>query len=488
MHSSIFSYNLSRSYPFRWFTPVVIVGGILATILVSFLSVGTSGYQLVSISSADPNITESERTWFGRGLGSIFGSMQPSCVSTTIPLNTILYTNNSALPYTLAAVSTIGADNTLITQGSLVYHNNPLENCTISDVQIKFNNVERSANSIATQVQGASLYAHLGCTVEADQGVAMVNLTASYDYLPDDNNRQVMTFVGRNATTQASLYWGESLLLMYWIQLTDALITENRQREDGFYKGTAKFPMSSMALSETAHAKSLAYFSSPACYFVMLGDSGTDVIGGYCQDPTVAELAEGAYNGDLRNLTRPLPNIWIPADTLSKVLVSTVLADLGQVDSAPDNILANKDLLTYFTQNFTAINASLATDRPDGQNINLDLNLAYLPFSENDATKYDLRITPSTLATNYICQVPVLKPAGSLIVAVLIADLVLLQTIWRVFKLVTDHVLVKRYPELQYCEGCRQKDHTAIGLERISSPSGSSTKSLTSGGYEQLRS
>ena len=57
MYQSLFSYNITRSYPFRWLTPVVIIGGIVATILVSFLNVAATGYELYSLSSADPNAT-----------------------------------------------------------------------------------------------------------------------------------------------------------------------------------------------------------------------------------------------------------------------------------------------------------------------------------------------------------------------------------------------------------------------------------------------
>lgn len=39
--------------------------------------------------------------------------------------------------------------------------------------------------------------------------------------------------------------------------------------------------------------------------------------------------------------------------------------------------------------------------------------------------------------------------------SVLIADLVLLQTIWRVFKLAIDRALVTRLPKMRFCEGCQ---------------------------------
>lgn len=46
MASSMFDYSISRPYPFRWFTPVVIVGGAIALVLFSFLNLVSTGYYL----------------------------------------------------------------------------------------------------------------------------------------------------------------------------------------------------------------------------------------------------------------------------------------------------------------------------------------------------------------------------------------------------------------------------------------------------------
>jgi hypothetical protein len=47
MHKSIFSYNLSRPYPYPWFTWVVVIGGVLATALFSVVNLAADGYELV---------------------------------------------------------------------------------------------------------------------------------------------------------------------------------------------------------------------------------------------------------------------------------------------------------------------------------------------------------------------------------------------------------------------------------------------------------
>jgi hypothetical protein len=56
-HESIFTYPLSRPYPFRWYTPAVIVGTLCLLALFSYLNVAMSGYELVLQTTFDPNAT-----------------------------------------------------------------------------------------------------------------------------------------------------------------------------------------------------------------------------------------------------------------------------------------------------------------------------------------------------------------------------------------------------------------------------------------------
>lgn len=483
MHESLFSYNLSRPYPFKWFTPVVLIGGVLITVAVSFLSIGTSGYQLISVSSSDPNATEAGKTWFGQGLGSIIGSMQPSCAPTTIPLDTVLYTNNTALQYTLKGVSTIDASDGRAAQGSLVYHNNALHNCTVTSVQIVFEGLERSAVNIARQQQGAELTAYVGCTVETPQGRMEVNMTATYNYLPDGNTEYTF-FHGRNVSTQASLYWAESMLLMYWLQLTNTLYLQNQDEKYRYFKGMANLNRANSGPpTNNTDVKSLDFFSTPSCVFLPFSNTGLESLVAFCDSSPVSALANGP--GDSNH---PLPAIWIPADSISKTLYYTVLTDLGQVNSPYVNLFTDKQLLEYFTLNFTAINSSIWQGNRHiwGENMDIDKSLAYTPFTEANATIYDLKVNPSTLATNYLCQIPHLKPTGSLIVSVLIADLVLLQVVWRIFKLVTDYWVVKRQPQLKYCEGCLSRRRDLGQRAEVFSYSGMEREVKKPGSYVAL--
>jgi len=58
-HASFFSYSLSKLYPFRWFTPLVLIVFIILATLFSILNYSPSGFEQVSQTSPDPNATVS---------------------------------------------------------------------------------------------------------------------------------------------------------------------------------------------------------------------------------------------------------------------------------------------------------------------------------------------------------------------------------------------------------------------------------------------
>ena len=87
--------------------------------------------------------------------------------------------------------------------------------------------------------------------------------------------------------------------------------------------------------------------------------------------------------------------------------------------------------------------------------MSLHKSLANESFSAADAGNWNLGVAPAVLATTYMCQVPQAKPAGVLFLSVLIADLVLLQAIWLLFKLIMDGFFVKE--EMLVCRGCSRE-------------------------------
>lgn len=159
-------------------------------------------------------------------------------------------------------------------------------------------------------------------------------------------------------------------------------------------------------------------------------------------------ISPGEYNdissvSDL-NAVNAYPKIWIQGDSLAKSTYSTILTDLGQI-SSKTNILADANLLQHFTSNFSLALKHVANAIPGP---------ATQDYDTLKATTGPLGTTPSVISTNYICQVPRLKSAGNIFVAVLVADLVFLQAIWKIFTLSTGFFLLRKKPGVNHCEGC----------------------------------
>ena len=443
MHSSIFSYNLTRSYPFRWITPVVLIGGLVATALVSFLNLATAGYQLVSITSTDGNETQSTQTWFDRWPSFMVGKMQASCESAVIPLDSQFYTNNSALAHVLTGVWRTDETGQTTNFGSLVYQNNLLANCSINWLLIEINGMSRPAGSIAIQQTGATLTAFTRCGISSG---LVLGVTTSYDLLPDMVYPSLVpffSFLTRNSTGKSSLYFGEPLLAMYWIQLTNAYQLENQKSGSHYFKGTITLGRSQLAPTTAEEIKSIDFFDSVTCYFVPFNGTGMVSVIDFCRtSPDHTSLGSVMSDG-----LSPLPDIWQPADFLAKSLYYSVMADLGQHYLNP---LVDPDLLEYFTQNFSDFTAAQS---PWGDNIVPNWGLANQSYTAQNASSYNLGINASTISTSYLCQIPQLKSSGTLVFAVLVADLVLLQGLWTLFKLMVDGCLINK-TRMKSCEGC----------------------------------
>ncbi len=134
------------------------------------------------------------------------------------------------------------------------------------------------------------------------------------------------------------------------------------------------------------------------------------------------------------------PTVFLQVDRLAKSYYSTVLADLGQ-QTGP-NILTD-----------SALTAQMFTGAPDQNNIFSGglPNETYLILKDMTGP---LSISPSTFYVEYECQVPQRKSAGSLVIAILVADLVFLQTLWKLFNWATTAWVQHKDPEANYCKRC----------------------------------
>jgi hypothetical protein len=443
-HESIFSYGINRPYPFKWFTPVVLAGFLVATVLFSFLNFASNGYDLIVQTSSDPNTTISEGIWFQNWPSYLTSKVKPSCQSVDIHVNTLLFTNQTALTYTLTDVWQVlaGGGNRSVLP-SLTYFNNVIEQCAVTSIEVDLEALDRSANQFAYSEWGASVRAYVSCTIEGASGQTSFNLTTTYDYVPETVAFSGLyhflgtNFLDRDKEKRASLYWGESLMSMYWAYLTRSMQDIRVNATDfglpGIRKGTISFTPNNSSISDITH---LGFFEVDYRFIVDEGLGAFSVIwpGLYNEPVSVASL----------NGINAYPNIWIQVDSLAKSTYSTILTDLGQASSTP-NILTDGNTLQYFTSNFSLALQHTANAAPGP---------ATQEYDTLKATTGPLGITPSVISTNYICQIPQLKSGGNLFLAVLVADLVFLQALWKIFTLATDWLLLRKRPSANQCQGC----------------------------------
>ncbi|KAH8156881.1 hypothetical protein CIB48_g11361 [Xylaria polymorpha] len=159
----------------------------------------------------------------------------------------------------------------------------------------------------------------------------------------------------------------------------------------------------------------------------------------FCGNNTIPWLVEG--NGVDGHEFEPYSNIWNAVDFLGNAMWFTVMTGLGQNDNTIPNMLAYPDLLANLSQNVTnEVQVFEATQSSSGRGIilKIDTDLETASFDPSAAPQ------PSYLSTNYICQTPRTKSAATRASTIIIANLVLLQTIWQVFKLILDYVLLGR--------------------------------------------
>lgn len=64
MYESFFTYNLTRPYPYKWFSWVVGLGGLGFLVFFSIVNLAANGYALNYVYTTDPNGTLSETRWF----------------------------------------------------------------------------------------------------------------------------------------------------------------------------------------------------------------------------------------------------------------------------------------------------------------------------------------------------------------------------------------------------------------------------------------
>ena len=145
-------------------------------------------------------------------------------------------------------------------------------------------------------------------------------------------------------------------------------------------------------------------------------------------------------------------------DGLIKSIYFTISTDLGR--DGPSNALASPTQVMKFANEtyklYGFLNQTASTsDDPGSDRIDnwASHNTTISDFYKSVGTGIP-RVWPATINAQYLCQVPKLKPIGSMLVSVIVADLVFLQALWLIVTFLTTFFLERRHPQANYCDGC----------------------------------
>ncbi|CAH0057694.1 unnamed protein product [Clonostachys solani] len=419
MHQSFYAYNLTRPYPYRWFTPVLIIGGIIFTTLFSLLNVATNGYELTAKSTSDPNSTLVERDWLS-SVPSFLRGVRSQCDSTIIPLQSLLKTNNSALPYTVDRVWRRTEGGGKETLGSLVYHNQPLQECRVIFVETNIEVQTRSASQLARIPVGGAVETRVECFFESEDGRTFLQLSSVYDPIPTSNS-SVQYFLYSSPTKQANLYWGSWLMRIYWADVMRNFAKKNSDEKNRWISANLQVKYSSTRPEITDDDMKNPDFST----------NGNN---------NITALSSGSA-GALE-----MPDFWSSYNVLSKAMYYTTLADLGRDDKSVPNLLSRRALVEELSRDLNKTRQGLAPAWQWGIGPEFPSSKA---FSAADYSDADMQVTPSVLASTYLCKVRRLKDPARLVMAVLVSNLVFLSALWAAYIWIVDVFLLGRATVLE---------------------------------------
>ena len=444
MHASIFHYNLSRPYPFRWFTPVAIVGGLVLVALLSLMNFVQNSYVLGVEYASNPNATISKGVWFKNWPSYLAGSVKPVCQPANLPINSEFFTNHTALTYTITSVFE-GDGQSSDASPSLPYMNNLLDKCKITLFELQFDGaIDQSWAAYSSSTWNIDMRAYATCQIWGPMGRTVFNLTAEYNPITATGDVPgTSRLISRNIMTKATSYWSEALLSAYWVDTVSTVWNKSLSLDLG--KGVLWFRPHKGATD----INSLQFFDMNYNFYTAERNSGP-----YLHDDW--HTTEHYINRG----NKSQPQIWLPADRLAKSMYSTVMADLGQTNANHGPSLLNDPAtLQKYSSRFSWIanNSDIITT-------------AFSPLEQHDYETLKrqgetgpLEFSPAVIATKYLCQVPKLKSAGDILMSVLLADLVFLSLAWRLFTLGVDYFLDKQ-PSANYCEGCLRGESDGMRL------------------------
>lgn len=439
---SIFSYAVTRPYPWPWFTWVVMAGFIILTVLFSFVAVAGNAYQFQSVYTTNPNATVSHKEWYQKAPFSWLAAMDSSCEAAQLTVGGQYFTTNRGFVYTLDSIRK-GDHGTSEALSSIQYRNATLVDCEVTGIRINMQRVDNTRMSQRFWTWGASsAQATTMCILRSDEVVARANFTAT---LPSVKDSQMImqNFLVQNVTSNAGLYYGVRILGSWYGRLAAVM----GWQEPGGLTGTSSYGSGSIDLVRNVNVmdyKAADFWLCDATFY----DSGRDLM--FQHFPATIQDWADQWTTDDPDKQYNLPNISTTVDAFGKTFYSLLLSDFGVTTAS--NALLTASGLEYLQ----SINDTDAAEMAAGKDPSLGTVTHWFDAGNDRAQELDTA-KAATIFTQYLCSVPKQKGGFSLFFGVLLADIVFLNTAWKLFTWLATWWLGRRDLLMNHCIGCIER-------------------------------
>ncbi|KAI6442166.1 hypothetical protein MCOR22_006074 [Pyricularia oryzae] len=470
MHLRPFSYPVTKPYPFRWFTPLVIIGGLVLVVLFFLWTYPPNAYEMQSQTSFHPRETEKYKPppprlswWYGDDL-------KAKCQPYELLVGSRFFTVNRGFLYTVDRVYRYDpqANINITVEESVSYLGDTLENCRPIKIIIGLGK-DDSAEPPTFWISwiGESYFdLRATCAINTANGQRMwIEISTKksgvakdeFDYIIDHHRTQ-------------SFWWGAQLLNTYWFSLMQVLAQKGhfKDKNNGFYnRGRFTFNYN----YDSNNIKSIRDANFHDLGFYLVSSSRPHVVDDrYWRK----NFNDASFTKIYNNPEHDMSSAITEASYFAKIAHSFLLADLGN-PKLPNMLLEEEELRYFLSGQSRNINrlpngtlsvipspkedfAFLYMLPPPNSTLDQDLvplNKSWDAFKDRFHKDSKLETKTATIYKQYSCSVPRRKSWGRIFVLVLVADLVLLQAAWRLLTLVAGILVERQAPATAMtCSGC----------------------------------
>ncbi|KAK6063880.1 hypothetical protein SCUP515_12103 [Seiridium cupressi] len=234
------------------------------------------------------------------------------------------------------------------------------------------------------------------------------------------------------------LWWSWAMLLWYHIESLSTFNSMTDASDDDILKGFANLYQAFFVNSSEPDVKSEYFLLVHEGYFYLNDLSTRDNIV-FDPDQSVPNWAQHPEK---------YGNISFAINNYVKSFYTLIMTDLG---SSNPTLVSDTETLRSYTESFRH-GPSYGMFRP--------LTTQSFVDSSRNGQPEDFMMKPATSYAQYTCQLPKLKSTGSLIAAVVLADLVFLSAAWNLLNWGASGWLRRGDRMAMFCEGCAQSRQT----------------------------